>query len=138
VLVDITIYLPDDLARRAKDQGINLSRMLRDALTARFQEEATVAAVLEGATKIELRIEGDRGNVYTGRITGRKIASGEHVEVFLTDKENVVVYDFDNLKYYVEGEDFGRSSLEDLVGDRDVYLRVMHALGRPATVDLDV
>jgi post-segregation antitoxin (ccd killing protein) len=137
-LVDITIYLPDELARRAKDRGINLSRMLRNALTAQFHEEETTAAVLEGATKIELNLKNDSGSVYTGRITGTKIASGDHVDVFLTDRKNVVVYDFDRLRYYVEGADFGSSSLEDLVGDKEVYVQVMHALGRAAIVDLDV
>ena len=33
--MDITIYLPDDLGKWAKDQELNLSRMLRDAVEAR-------------------------------------------------------------------------------------------------------
>lgn len=64
--------------------------MLRNALTARFQEEETRAAAL------------------------------------------------DHLKYSVEGEDFGSSSLNDLIGDLDVCVQAMQVPGRAATVDLEV
>jgi post-segregation antitoxin (ccd killing protein) len=44
--VDITVYLPDEVAQRAKAQNVNLSRVLRDALTAQFAEEDAVSATL--------------------------------------------------------------------------------------------
>lgn len=40
----------------------------------------------------------------------------------------------DKLKYYV---DDGQVDLEDLIGDLDLYLEVMDALGREATIVLD-
>lgn len=35
-MTDITVYLPDAVATRAKTEGINLSRTLRDSLEARW------------------------------------------------------------------------------------------------------
>ena len=133
--MDITIYLPDDIAQRAKKQNINLSRLLRDALVEQFRVEDIMAKTLEGASEIKLKLENENGNIYTGRITGKKIASGDHVEVYLTKDERVIVYDFGNLKYWVEGEDW-QVDLEDLIGDRDVYVEAMDALGREVTIDI--
>jgi hypothetical protein len=87
------------------------------------------------ATEITLQLENDNGSTYTGTITGKRLAGNDHVEVFLTKAGNVVVYDLDKLKYYV---DDGQVDLEDLIGDLDLYLEVMDALGREATIALDV
>jgi post-segregation antitoxin (ccd killing protein) len=135
--VDITIYLPDDLARRAKESRVNLSRMLRDALTEHFQEEDAMAATLDDSQEIKLQLENEDGSVYYGRIKGKMIGAGDHNEVYLTEAENVVVYDTRALKYYIEDK-ASKVSLEDLNGDADLYLQVMAALGREATIDLDV
>jgi post-segregation antitoxin (ccd killing protein) len=131
--VDITIYLPDDIAQRAKKQNVNLSRLLRDALVEKFRVEDIMAETLEGASEIKLKLENENGRMYTGRITGKMIASGNRVEVYLTEDERVIVYDFDNLKYWVEDWE---TDLEALIGDRDVYVEAMDALGREVTIDI--
>lgn len=133
--MDITIYLPDDIGQRAKAQDVNLSRLLRDALAAQFAEEDAMAKLLEDPQEIKLQLENREGIIYTGRITGTQIAGNDHVEVFLTSRQNVVVYDIDHKKYYTEDQD---GDLEDLVNDPDVYLEAMTALDRDAEIDLDV
>jgi len=136
--VDITIYLPDELGQRAKSRpDINLSRMLRDALEEQFEEEAAMVKTLEEATVHKLNLEDDDGRSYVGTITGTKIADSSKgdVEVFLTDEQNVLVYDVDKQRYYV---DTGELDLEEVIGDRDAYMDAMHALGRTPTVALGV
>ena len=134
--MDITVYLPDDLGQRAKDSEVNLSRMLRDALTAQFEEEEAMEAISAGATVHELKLEDKDGHIYNGTITGKEIAGNDRAQVFVTDRNNVVVYDPEKLVYYVEDE--RTENLEDLIGDQDVYLEAMHALGRPVTIDLEI
>jgi hypothetical protein len=134
--VDITVYLPDGLAKRAKDAGVNLSRMLRDALTDEFERQDAVETTLKDPEDFELRISAERG-YYTGRIRGAKIAGSDRgdVEVFLTENENVVVYDTNKETYTVveDPEDDLRNWLDD-----EAYVEAMSALGLEATVDLDV
>ena len=134
--MDITIYLPDDIAARAKKQNVNLSRMLRDALTAQFEEEDTVAKTLEDVKEIVLDLEDDNGHSYKGRITGTKIGDSGDVEVFLTDEQNVLVYDGSQLKYWVCADP--EENLRDWLTDNDQYIEAMDALGISATVDLQV
>lgn len=43
--MNITVYLPDEIGRRAKAADLPLSRMLRDAILAHFREQEERAAV---------------------------------------------------------------------------------------------
>ena len=43
--VRVTVYLPDDLRNRAKAEGLNLSRLLRDAVERQLDGEARTAGV---------------------------------------------------------------------------------------------
>jgi hypothetical protein len=43
--MDITVYLPDDLGRSAKDARLPLSQLLRDAVTAQLTPKAEIEAV---------------------------------------------------------------------------------------------
>ena len=56
--VRVTVYLPDDLRNRAKAEGLNLSRLLRDAVERQLDGEARTAGVeLERVgDSIELRV----------------------------------------------------------------------------------
>ena len=133
--MDITIYLPDEIADRAKRQNVNLSRLLRDALAAQFQQEDAMAKTLEGASQVVLQLENEDGRTYKGRITATKIAGSGDVEVFLTEEENVVVYEENKCKYSVceDPEEDLRGWLTD-----DQYIEAMNALGIEPTVDLDI
>lgn len=43
--VRFTVYLPDGLGQRAKDAGLNLSRLLRDAVERELRGDAPPASV---------------------------------------------------------------------------------------------
>lgn len=133
--MDITIYLPDELALRAKSAGVNLSRLLRDALIEQFHQEDAVANATQDATIVTLDLQDRDGRAYKGRITASRIAQTDRVEVYLTPEEKVVVYDLDQLRYDVVEDP--EEELVDLLRDDD-YLEVMNALGIVPTVDLDL
>ena len=134
--MDITIYLPDELGQQAKaDSNVNLSRMLRDALVTYYQEVDTVDATLTNATEYTLKLEDEEGRSYKGRITATRIADSGLLEVFLTDEENVVLYDADKAEYWVIEDP--EEELKDSL-DQDAYLDVMAALGRDPVVDLNI
>ncbi len=131
--MDITVYLPDDLARRAKSAGINLSRTLRDAIQAQFAEEDAIEATLQGAEDITLDLED--GTI--GRFTGTLIGSGHDVEIYLSEAGNVVAYDAGKQRFNVVD-----NPEEDLANwlphDPEEYVNAMRALGLTAVVDLDI
>jgi len=130
--MDITIYLPDELGERAKREGINLSRMLRDELAVELQRRATMAQTLNSPQTFELSLERE-GEGYVGRVTGKRIAEGRHVEVLLTDDERVLVYEERRSDYWVieDPEEELRDCLDD-----DEYASALAALGLTAVVDL--
>ena len=132
--MDITIYLPDELGERAKREGINLSRMLRDELAVELQRRATMAQTLNSPQTFELSLESrEGGDIYLGRVTGKRIAEGRHVEVFLTDDERVLVYDERRSDYWVIEDP--AEELRDCLDD-DEYARALAALGLTVVVDL--
>ncbi len=133
--MDITVYLPDELGKRAKRENVNLSRMLRDALIEEFQRRDTMKATLDDMQVYEVEVEDDEGKVYTGRITGSQIAYDESgdVTVFLTDDERVIVHDGKRMKYWVL--DDPEEQLRGWLGPAEYY-EAVDALGITPVVDL--
>jgi len=127
--MDITIYLPDQLARRAKEaSGLNLSRMLRDALTQHFHEEDTMTQALTHAKTISLDID-DKAGTYRVQFDGIPLAEN----VFLTDEGKVIVYDERQMDYSIA--EYPEEALRDQL-TQDEYIEVMNALGITPTVAL--
>ena len=53
--MDITIYLPDEIGKWAKEQDLGLSRMLRDAVEdEKRRRDARAAVTSEGFERIEV------------------------------------------------------------------------------------
>jgi hypothetical protein len=135
VPVDITVYLPDELGERAKRDEINLSRMLRDALTEEFERSDTMSKTLNKPETYELELDDDETGQYTGRITGKLIAEDDDVAVYLTERERVIVYDGSLLRYH----DITDDPEEGLSGLRHAaYTDACRALGINPVVDLDL
>jgi hypothetical protein len=135
--VDITVYLPDELGERAKrEEDINLSRMLRDALIDEFARRDTVSKTLSDPQTIDLNLETRDGPLrYIGRITGTMIAEGHHdVRVFLTNDERVLVYDEQKLDYHDVTDD-PESSLRSWLEDGP-YIEALGALGIKPVLDI--
>jgi hypothetical protein len=131
--MDITIYLPDELGERAKRADLNLSRMLRGQVEEELERRAAVAQTLDNPQTYELELEDpDTFRRYTGRVTGRKIAEDEQIEVFLTEDERVIVYDGGRPDYRVledpEEELRGLPAAE--------YASALSALGIKPVIDL--
>jgi post-segregation antitoxin (ccd killing protein) len=123
--MDVTLYLPDEIGRWAKESGINLSRTLRDALEALM----TRAAAATEADEIRLELEDKEGRPFTGRFTGREVAEC----VYSTDDDRILFYDADR-KEIVTIDD----PVEELRGllDDETYLEACHELGVEPVLDV--
>jgi post-segregation antitoxin (ccd killing protein) len=131
--MDIKVYLPDDIGEQAKEQAINLSRLLRDAVEQELERRKAVQAAIDTPQAFEIDLEDKDGHFYKGRITGAVIASdGGDVTVYLTDDERVLVHDVGRLDYY-EVQD-PESELEGL--PHGLYFEALTALGIQPVIDL--
>jgi hypothetical protein len=134
--VDITVYLPDDVAQRAKARSINLSRVLRDALTAQFSEEDAVEATLGQAASVTLELRTDDGRAYRGRMEAALLGESAQAEtaVYLRRSGEVVAY---------RAEDRTLRTVADPASElfavlpTDRYFAAMDALGLVPEIDLD-
>jgi hypothetical protein len=134
--VDITIYLPDELGQRAKAAGLNLSRLLRSAVTDEFERREQMAKTLSEPETYELGIEDPDGRGYIGRITGKMIAADDSLNgatAFLTEDQRVIVY---HRQRYVELDD-PVEELRDWFEDEPAeYAAALEALGEKPVIDL--
>jgi hypothetical protein len=134
--VDITVYLPDEIAQRAKAQNVNLSRVLRDALTTQFAEEDTVSATLEESRTVTLELQTDEGRAYRGRmeatLIGEDPATG--TAVYLRRSGEVIAYRPTDRAFRTV-EDPASELLAEL--PTEAYIAAMDALGIVPEVDLD-
>jgi hypothetical protein len=136
--MDITIYLPDDLGKWAKEHELPLSRMLREAVEAEQSRQLAIQNTLEEAGTTELEVEDDDGDSYTARIHGTLIAeqgggSYPGVYVYLGKDENVYVYEESSGKLY---RDVAHSDLRDWLPDDAAYSDSMRALGEDVIIDI--
>lgn len=111
----VNIYLPDDLGHRAKQAGLNLSRMLRDAAESELEKRDAMNAAIGDEEVYEFTLLDDDELEYTARVTGKLIAGDdpENVGVYLTsDKRVLAVYP--DQRSYSELGHAGDDLLEDL------------------------
>lgn len=144
---DVTVSLTPELRQRAKDEGINLSRMLRTALE---NELDRIDAMNNTLTDVQTYLvemgtsDAERGFTYTGRITGKLIAGGEELGVYLTSDKRVLGY---QAACFGSGEAVCKrldDPPEDLVANLKKWLRwsdvpflgACAALGVRAVIDL--
>ena len=135
--MDITIYLPDDLGKWAKEHNLGLSRMLRDAVEAERQRQNAVAETLASAETHDLTVEDDDGNPYTARLHAALIAEQDSgvardVYAYLGKDELVYVYDERASKLY---RGVSTEELRDWLYD-DQYAAAMRALGEEVVIDV--
>lgn len=133
--MNVNVYLPDELGRRAKDAELPLSQLLREAVTTELERMDAVSETLEKVSTHELLVEDDDGRAYTARLDGTLIARDEHreLDVYLTTKENVVVHDAS--RYWVA--DDPEEDLRPILPPAE-YADAMLALGIKPTIDLDL
>jgi hypothetical protein len=75
--MNFNVYLPDEIGQRAKDEGLKLSRLLRDAVDAEFRRREAVKNVAyrrDGEPQIyEFDWEREGGGTFTARVTGWRL-----------------------------------------------------------------
>jgi hypothetical protein len=139
--MDITIYLPDDLGRWAKEHDLNLSRMLREAVENEKRSRAVAATTL-GDARIHTLAVGDVGTAddsddFTARLHGTLIATqaiddGHGItQVYLGQDGKVYIYDFLGALHRDVTPDVLREHLDDAA-----YVKAMHAIGRVPVIDI--
>jgi post-segregation antitoxin (ccd killing protein) len=136
--MDITVYLPDDLGKWAKDHDLPLSRMLREAVDNERRRRQAVAKTLGRAEATDLTVQDDEGNAYTARLHGTLIAEVEEgggtlVEVYLGEDGAIYVY-FDPDSKLHQGVTV--DELRNWLPDPAAYAKAMRALGEEVVIDL--
>jgi hypothetical protein len=123
--MDVTVYLPDEIGAWAKENEVNLSGTLREAIMAmRIREET-----LKDSDEIHLNLVSEEGRSFVGRFTGKLLVSTEQVDVYLTQDERIFVHTGDTVIEVLEDD------LEKWVKGED-YLEACMQLGVEPIVDL--
>jgi hypothetical protein len=141
VNVDITVYLPDEIGKWAKDQELNLSRMLRDAVEAELQRHLARAHSNEQSfERIEVY---DSGREHDVAFQGREIGQdGDALQAaYLTPSGTIVVTDdegtfvtFDNWTELAEP----RALEVRPWPSEDLMVQIAGALGEKYVEELDI
>jgi hypothetical protein len=134
--VDITIYLPDELGKWAKENDLGLSRMLRKAVEVEKQHrDARAKVAADGFERVEVYdSKRDRGVTFQGRGIGRSY-DREMMEAWLTPKGAIAVHDaeVDELYIYASYDEFAADNLP-----ADLVAEVAGALGEKYVEELDI
>lgn len=133
--MDITIYLPDDLGKWAKEHELNLSRMLRDAVEdEKRRQDARAKVTADGFERVEVYdSRRDRDVAFQGRLIGD---SHEYdVAAWLTPKDAIAVYDGAKQELYTY-DSFGEFADDDF--PQDLTAEVAGALGEKYVEELDI
>lgn len=128
--MDVTVYLPDEIGKRAKDEGINLSRTLRTALEGELGRLEQMRRATGDSQVFEVRVA-KNDDEFTGRITGSLIDRSGDSAVYLTDDERVVVYD----EFRTSVETFTVSEAREKLSP-EKFSEALRTLGVTPVVDL--
>ena len=119
-----------------RPENVNLSRVLRDALTAQFAEEDAVSATLEKATTVTLELRTEEGRDYRGRmeatLIGRDVVRG--TDVYLRQSGEVIAYRAEDRRFLTVADPASELLAVLPTGE---YIAAMDALGIMPEVDLD-
>ena len=138
--MDVTVYLPDETGKWAKEHELPLSRMLRDAVDAeRRRREALDKTKGEAEThELAAREANDYGGFheFTARLHGTLIgrqSRGIHgsVDVYQGEDGKLYVHDYDGQLH----RDVDPQDLSDHL-DESTYLRAMRTLGKEPVIDI--
>jgi post-segregation antitoxin (ccd killing protein) len=95
--MNFNLYLPDEIGQRAKADDLNLSRMLRKAVTAEFERRDAIAEALSDTQTYEFEWKTEELGDHTARITGRQIwpdwevGPADHLAIYLKEDGCVVL-----------------------------------------------
>ena len=141
--MDITVYLPDDLGKWAKEHDLGLSRMLREAVEAEKRRREAVADLAAEATIHELaarephEVAGDGPDIDV-RLHGTLIATEDvsdgqaSTEVYLGKDGKLYVHDFLGVFH----RDVAPGDLRKYLEHDTTYINAMHAIGQVPVIDV--
>lgn len=127
------MYLPDELGTWARNAGLPLSRMLRDAVETERRRREAVAATLGKAGVYEADVAGEEGQGFTIRVHGSLIASRGTVRAFIGHDGQLFAHDSADggtMRYLDDP-----AELDQLL-ELDAYIAAMHALGMRPVIDV--
>ena len=139
---DVTVRIDKELREKARDLGINLSRLLEDALRNDINRREAITAALKHletsslgsmVRQFRLPMRADDGSEYDGVISGALLVSEGNFSVYLTGDERVLVYDVGEQTYREVGDP--REGLRSVLG-MDSYLKAMRSLGLKPLIDI--
>jgi hypothetical protein len=106
-MMDITTYLPDDVGEWAKTNDINLSATLRAAVIEERERREELAAAQDGMVQ-QLVDTSDRYSDSAERLrfTGKEIAGGFGIAVYLTAAGQVLMVEEDGYETFADREAF--------------------------------
>jgi hypothetical protein len=128
-MMNHNVYLPDEISERAKAAELNLSGLLRGAVTDELDRRDAIANTLgDEVEEHEIELEECTG-IITGKYLGQ---TSTDEQIYLSDDERVLVYDVDRQRI-VELED-PETELTDWLSnssrdDQEVIADAMRALG---------
>jgi hypothetical protein len=136
--MDITIYLPDEIGKWAKENDLGLSRMLREAVEdeKRRREAAAALAAEAGTYELAAREPGEGPDI-TVRFHGTLIARQDvsdgmaSTDVYRGKDGKIYVHDFLSEFY----RDLEPEELRKHVGE-SAYVQAMHAIGQVPVIDV--
>lgn len=135
--MDITIYLPDELGRWAKESGLNLSQALRAEVE---RERRRRTAAPDDSEALMLPVKDRDGRSYTVRFHGVPLNErrsgvlaliGENDALYVHSERD---HSFD--EFPADGTRSRAEWLRDLLDDDEDYIEAMSALGEAAVVDV--
>jgi len=137
--VDITVYLPDELGRWAKDAGLNLSRLLRDEVQPERKRAETRAKISVGGFERIERYDSreDRHFAFQGRqICKYRDNYHNDATAWLTPKGAIAIYDDteEHLSTYRDYKQLAEGSGQP----GGLIASVAHALGEKYVEELDI
>lgn len=131
--MNVSVYLPDDVEARAREEGLKLSRICRDAVERELERREKLKADLGDVETYDFELENEDGLSFIGRITGQLIAGDKDNGLFLTSDKRYYLSDSHEEVSESEAHKFVELLKEDDPGD---YIRACHKLGLKPVIDL--
>jgi hypothetical protein len=145
--MDITVYLPDELGERAKNEGLNFSRMLRAAVNSELeQRDAMNDALSDELQTYEVEIPyldeatGETVPVI-GRVTGRQLFEDDAVAVWLKPDMQILIL-WKAAGWEVQKPDSAQDAARSLgeyflaSGEPTTFIELCRKLGVKPVIDL--
>lgn len=137
--MDITIYLPDELGKWAKEHNLGLSRMLRESVEdEKRRRDAAAKAAADDFARIEVYDDKRDREV---SFQGREIGYADYLDqtAYLTPKNAIVVHSADRQQLWIYDD------YQEFLGDSDepnhpdeMTAQVAEALGEKYVERLDI